>query len=469
MLSGTYLLAKSSKRGRASAPGETTLILSGKGPRCQRLNRDSGKNRELIDAATTAVLQIFDTFVFRRSVSGGHHRTSLAAIAEAPTPHSSPPTLSRRQNTPARDVILSRASVLAESLCVWRHFDLPVEALEAALRPRLNDRDDVRVLTAVFFPQLSPDGVSVETGSYSTEIPSFPVGSSPRAAASPPRTGHIRSSPMGPTPSQIAAVNELSLRPRFLLSLTRASGSMSTLSAAAARVERTDSFYGAPTSSNNPWQRGAVATTDSAHSPPFTSLDVSARPSTLSPLALLLEHRAGGRTCSSVRLGTHPSITAALEGRDEPMPMVGGVLAARRAGWPPRAIGHAGPGPGAAQASTSPVENVEMVYFSCGHGYARDHLLKNVVPASIARVRHSTSSLRQTQQVLAMEYEEGTSEAACPECAAQELERLVADLRPATGASGGRVGEFGARAIPAPPPLPPSSHRVRAHGRTRVR
>lgn len=443
--------------GWVSEPGEIVLILGGRGRHQRRSHRvsqagappwDSGEDDGLIAAATSAMLQIIDVYAFRRPVDARIPSDTPAVVAEVPVYSSSLRTSIPRRDTLARGVILSRASVLAEALCVWEHFALPVEDLEAALRPRLDDTDDIRVLAAVFFPRLSPDsgsGSAIERDFM--ESPGF-------------LAECTHSPPVGPSSAQMEVVNELNLKPRFLLSLTRACGSLSALSAASAPAGPMNGSDASATGSTSSQPDGVVPTDMGYHHASCTGPDDLARPSSQLPLSLLLEHRVeSGKLPQVVRLGPHRSIAGLSS---EPMPVSEeGMVGARKAGWPLRAMDHAGRWPRASHApSGSTVESDEVVYFSCGHVYGRKHLLENVVPACVSRVRHSTSSLRQTQQILAMEYERWTSGAACPECATKELARLVADLRPTAGASAVGVGESKARSISAPSPQRFQAHRL---------
>lgn len=422
--------------GWVSAPGEILLILRGRGRHQRRSHRvsqaeatpwDSSENDELVAAVTSAMLQIIDVHVFPRPVDARIPSDTPAVVAGAPAYSSSLRMSIPPRNTLAHDVVLSRASILAEALCVWEHFALPVESLEAALRPRLDDTDDVRVMAAVFFPRLSPDSVSggvIERDFV--ESPGF-------------LEGCTHSPPAGPSSAQMGVVDDLNLKPRFLLSLTRACGSLSALSTASAPA--------GPMNDNDASVTKSVPT-DMGYRP----ADDSARPSSQLPLSLLLEHRGeSGKLSQMVRLGPHRSISGLSS---EPMPVSEeGMVGARQAGWPLRTMDHAGRWPRAAQAQSGSTEGSdEVVYFSCGHEYDRKYLLESVIPACVSRLRHSTSSLRQTQQILAMEYERWTSGAACPECATKELARLVVDLRPTAGASGVGVGESEARSISASSP-----------------
>lgn len=419
-----------------SAPGEILLILGG-GGRHQRRSHcvsqaeaipwDSGEKDDLVAAVTSTILQIIDVYVFRRPVDARIPSDTPAVIAEAPAYFSSLRSSIPPRNKLAHDVVLSRASILAEALCVWEHFALPVEALEAALRPRLDNTDDIRVMAAVFFPRLSPDSVSggvIERGFI--ESTGFPEGCS-------------HSPPAGPSSAQMEVINDLNLKPRFLLSLTRACGSLSALSTASA-----------PTGPMN--ESDTSVTRSMPTDMGYRTADDSARPSPQLPLSLLLEHRGESRKLSQlVRLGPHRSISGLSS---EPMSMSEeGLVGARQEGWPLRTMDHPGRWPRSAQAKPgSTVESDEVVYFSCDHVYNRKYLLESVIPACVSRLRHSTSSLRKTQQILAMEYERWTSGVACPECATKELARLVVDLRPTAGASGVGVGDSEARSISAPSP-----------------
>ncbi|CAN0190786.1 unnamed protein product, partial [Ectocarpus sp. 8 AP-2014] len=181
-------------------------------------------------------------------------------------------------------VILARASVLAEALCAWRHFELPLPPLEAALRPRLGDRDGVRVLAAVFFPQLSRDHTRPGL------VSGFPRGGGPwgrggsrderRGQSSLAATGPLRAaaaatvvtlSPPGPTIAQMDKARELGLAPQFLLALMRSAGKTPAASA------------------------GGGPAAQQTGTPP----NVAGPATGPSPLTLMLDHRAGNGGASS--------------------------------------------------------------------------------------------------------------------------------------------------------------------------
>lgn len=350
-------------------------------------------------------------------------------------------------------VILARASVLAEALCAWRHFELPLPPLEAALRPRLGDRDGVRVLAAVFFPQLSRD--HTQPGLVS----GFPRGGGPRGRggsrdgwrgqSSLAATGPLRAaaaatavtlSPPGPTVAQMDKVRELGLAPQFLLALMRSAGKMPPASA------------------------GGCPAAQQTGTPPTI-----AGPATgPSPLTLMLDHRAGNGGASSSWLaaaapGRERSTSAAAGRRRRRGDRVDAASAWLRGPTNSGAAqGDAPPSSSSAAADGDCLEDPTIWVFSCGHEFSLGHLLRSVVPASVSSVRQATASLQRTQQVVALEYERGRggAGAACPECAAKELVRLAAAAAATAGASMQRGAAAGgvvaAGGIPVPPPLPPA-------------
>ena len=182
-------------------------------------------------------------------------------------------------------------------------------------------------------------------------------------------------------------------------------------------------------------------------------------PNNLTPstLALLLEDRAGGGrqrgrvgvTMSGVGGASPGSGLSALQppgARGQPV------------SWSEAVAGGRASGAAAAAASD---EHADGVWFSCGHRFSRDHLLRTVVPTCLSTVSQATSSLQRTRQILTQEYEGRRAGAACPECAATELGRLVARLRPAAAAAAalrvveGGISNESSPPPPAPPPPPP--------------
>lgn len=399
--------------------------------------------------------------------------------------------------------ILSRASFLAEALCVWKYFGLPVAALEASLRPRLGEGDSVRVLTAVFFPQLSRDGSS----------------SSARSGAAPGRDHPPPTRPAGERGvvdggggetlmRNSTDLDNLGFSPRFFLALTRAAAAAKlprlASTAAVAGGGGTGVLRPSASSSHPSDRRSGNASNNNNNR--RTSGVRSATMLGPSPLTLLLEHRAGGgaalassSSSSLVRLAPPALIAAAPSSSlSATVGRSGGRYdsAVATSAWPSGAEGSSLSGSRSAAAAAAAaggrkhIEDANVVWcFSCGHRFSRDHLLNTVVPESASSVRQATASLERTQQVLALEYEgrhdnysasaaggggggagTGAAGAACPECAAKELVRLAA----VAGASMQPRGTFAeaGNAVPArspPPPPPVPSQRLQTQGRPRVR
>lgn len=486
--------------GRDGDPGETARILSGKGSSLRRPPPPQSSPPEMLPAgitsnhlhvtglcamdeamgveeakraASAAVLWIVDTYAFQRAISmsiasSGAPSGSASGSTPSPLPAATP------------DDILARASILAEALCVWGHFGLPLESLEAALRPRLGDAVDTRVLTAVFLPQLSPD--VRRSGAISTDVAVAGGGSGgwQRQLLSVGPAGQPVAS-LGPTSAQAGTASELGLSPGFLFSLTRLSGKLAAAAAAEAATATAMASVGVGGSGRG--CPGFVSTAMAGQRSPFsmsgsTSAYSDGRTAP-SPLALLLQHRAGtgaGELASPIRLALPAA--AFMEGREggnggTAMSGVIGLKTKGRSAWPAdaneersgRAVAVA------AYASPSRADDAsEVVWFSCGHHYSREHLVRTAVPTCMSRERHLTSPLQRTQQALALEYDRRNPGAACPECATKELGRLVAGLRPAAGAAAGEGGA--APGVPTPPPLPTTltpPPRFQAHGPPRAR
>lgn len=346
---------------------------------------------------------------------------SSPAVAPPPASSSRPPTTA----TPtSAAVILERASILAEALCVWKYFGLPLAALEASLRPQLDGGDGVRVLTALFFPQLSRD--CTRNGAPSTD----PLGQEAQRRA---RGGGRE----GQTVKPGGSFHDLGLSPQFYLALTMAAGKPAVLDSATSSYDR----------------RSAAG------------LATSSGPS---PLTLLLEHQAGSGGGSElgsawVRLGATPGSASAV-GRRRGRVEVG-------SDWPPApSISGARTSysrDAAAATAAERLTDTAAWFFSCGHRFPRRRLLESVVPASASSVRQATASLERTQQVLALEYDdEGRSSAAagaaCPECAAKELVRLAAVAGSSLQARG--MSATGGNSSPPPP-----QQRLLTQERPRVR
>lgn len=394
--------------------------------------------------ASEAVLRVVDRHALpprRRVEDSADGGDTVKAAASSPAtaailPASS--SFSSRLPTaaPTSAVVLERASVLAEALCVWKYFGLPLAALEASLRPRLEDGDGVRVLTAVFFPRLSRD--SARNGALSRD----PLGQEGQRGARGSGGGGGRGTQ---TAEHGAFLRDLGLSPRFFLALTRAAGKPAVL--------------GSVTSSSHHKlndRRSAVG--------PATPLG----PSTLT---LLLEHLAGdggGSELDSswVRLGAAaPGSSSTPVGRRWGRVEVGSA-------WRPvpgnsGAQGYAPSSDRAAAVAAADNADAAVWFFSCGHRFSRQDLLDSVVPASASSVMQATASLERTQQVLALEYEgrnSAAAEAACPECAAKELVRLAAVAGSSMRARG--TPTTGGSSSPLPPPPP---QRLPTQERPRVR
>lgn len=438
------------KGGEGGHRGETARILGGKAFRTGFGNQEppvpqgttvaeAEAEADIKRTASEAVLRVISKHAFPESPDGGD--TGVEAGVSSPAPPSRPPTAA----TPARTnaaVVVERASVLSAALCAWKHFGLPLAALEACLRPQLEDADGARVLTAVFFPQLSRD--AARNGEPSRD----PRGKEDRRRARSSGGVGGRGAQMA-TEDGTAYLHDLGLSPHFFLALTRAAGKSAVLGSA------TSSSRYAPGDG-----RSAVGSAAAA-----TSLGSS-------QLALLLEHQAGeggGSELHSawVRSGAAASGSSSSSGRRGGRADVGSA-------WPPpgpgvgvggAARGYAPSYSGRAAAPADRHENTAVWFFSCGHRFSRQDLLDTVAPASASSVRQATASLERTQQVLALEYEgrgSAAAGAACPECAAKELVRLAAVAGSSMQARGASTA--GGSAGPPPPPqrLPPQERpRVR--------
>lgn len=405
--------------------------------------------------ASDFILRVIDKYAFPRcrdpvdiSDNGGANRP-LTPTAAAPLAPPAPPT---------SGVVLAHACVLAEALCVWKHFGLPPAALETALQPRLNERDGVRVLAAVFFPQLSRDAATTRIGppgrdraAQQEEVARRPgLGTAGAWARQEPkrstssRGALAATSASRPTPAQIDAASGLGLSPRFSLALMRTAGmNPSTSGSMGSSLYRRHPPHLEVSPRRTESDRGGSSSSSSVVGPPMRS--------GASPLTLLLEHRATGAEAASslsfrpMHAHSSSSFSSSARGERGGPADVGG-------GWTSGPT-HTGP------ADTDP-EGTAVWQFSCGHRFTRERLLRSVVPASVSSVKQATASLQRTQQVLALEYEGWSSGAACPECAAKELVRLAA----VAGAS------MQARnPIPVPPPLPTTPQRLHIQGTPRVR
>lgn len=333
------------------------------------------------------LLRILDGFVFPPSRTPQDPTRSSMADGDDPDEE--------------QEEILERASVLAEVACVWSRFGLPVPALETALRPRLPAPHSARVLTALFFPQLSAGG---SVGEASSPPPP------PRALGYRPGTGAMAKSrqpapaSLGPTRAQVECAGNLGLSPRFHLALVQAGA---RVAASGSRGGRTGAGAGAGAAPAVPGMRKPPS--------PFVSpprLFVHDRwASSPPPLAVLLDTRSDGRNASTIRM--------------PPRAEAGGT------GGESRRMSGSG---GEARDPSLDGHGSDLVCFSCGHSFSREHLLRVVVPACVSSLHHATSSLQRTEQVLTREYgRRGRIGVACPDCVSKELRRLVSGLRPAGG------------------------------------
>lgn len=433
---------------------------------------DTGSEQEkgvedIRQAASTAVLETMDNYVFESTAgcnkthkggSGGHSMAggmssmgdsgvTKAVMAPIDGVVSMSAALPQTQPHAAPDIILERATVLAEALCVWEHFRLPVATLEEALRSRLDNGNDndARILVAVLFPMLSPD------------TPKSPYGNVHRGMEGVATAVAVAWSM--PNLAQTEVASKLGLSPRFLLVLTRVGVKLCT----PGRPSRGD--LGGPIGgvhgtgrivddhpASSAVQENRSSSPSLKHSPWDGAFANAWASSTTSPLGLLLE--------------PHPE-TRIDNGR------AGGV----RPAWSSR--------PASLATTSAGIPNEKgktgqkEMWFSCGHRFMRDDLLRRVVPECISSVAQATSSLQHTQQVLAREYQGQTARAACPVCAAKELGRLVTGLRPAiavasnTDGSVGNIGR-GARSgvvsdASRQPRPPPATSRLQAHEQNWVR
>lgn len=422
------------------------------------------------------MLRIADTHVFRRSSDGSGDCDSVSTAVSSTAGAGAVPRAATQSPVAATapaapHVILARASILAQALCVWGHYGLPRVPLESSLRPRLDDRDDARVLAAVFFPQLSRDVTQTTGRSRDQHV---------AAAAEGLGTGYTRgekvmsagvgrteAAPAGPTAAQIEAARKLGLSPRFTLALLRVAEKPRPFPGSITPPRNSDGTGGGSRGGQtSPEPASSSATTSEPASsgaslpPGFPAHNDDTRLRTPAPsaLALLLEDRAGGgRERGRVGLAMSgvggASAGAGLSALQPP-----GVRG-QPATWSEAVAGGRafGAAAAAAAAATASDERADDVWFSCGHRFSRDHLLRTVVPTCLSTVSQATSSLQRTRQILTLEYEGRSAGAACPECAANELGRLVAGLRPAAApAAASRVFEGGvAKGSTAPPPPPP--------------
>ncbi|CAM9365604.1 unnamed protein product [Scytosiphon promiscuus] len=239
------------------SPAESSArILSGKTNPSERTGSDDqdvpgaagatvATAAERIRTASGAILRVIDKYAFPRrggpvdvgDNDGGTERYLASAAAASVAPPALPTT---------SGAVLARACVLAEALCVWRHFGLPSEALETALQPRLEDRDSVRVFAAVFFPQLSADAAILEYGPPGRDraAPQEDLsrrgglgaagawGGQATASSNGSRRSVATTSASRPTPAQIEAASGLGLSPRFSLALMRTAASPSAAGSA---------------------------------------------------------------------------------------------------------------------------------------------------------------------------------------------------------------------------------------------
>eukprot|EP00903_Cladosiphon_okamuranus_P018230 g16769.t1 len=434
------------KGGEGRTQGEIARILSGKASRAGFGAREqtslqgstTATEADTKRTASEAIVRVIDKHVFPRGQGEG---TADGGETAGPSPPAlRPPTSRPPPVMPTSAAVLERASVLSEALCVWKHFALPLASLEACLRPQVEDVGGVRILAAVFFPQLSRD--TARNGTSSRD----PLGPEELRGARGPRGAGGRVAQTGKAPPRL---HDLGLSPGFFLELTRAAGKPAVPGSAAS-----SSRY-APNGA-----RGAVGS--------------AAASSGSSQLALLLEHQAGeggGSELDSawVRLGATASHASRRGGRADAgsaWPPVPGLSGAQ--GY---ASSYSGRAPAAAVDRHA---DTAVWYFSCGHRFSRRDLFDSVLPASVSSVRQATASLERTQQVLALEYEGRSSAAAgaaCPECAAKELVRLAAVAGSSMQARGASIagGYSSPLPRPPPPPPPPPPQRLRTLEQPRVR
>ena len=428
-------------------------------------------------AAGEVVLLIADTHVFRRGSHGAGDCDSVSAAAPSradagAVPRAATQSPAAATAPAASHAILERASILAQALCVWEHFGLPRVPLESSLRPRLDDRDDARVLVAVLFPQLSRDVTRAIGHSRDQEKPAAAAAEGMGAGYTrggkviSAGVGRTKAAPAGPTAAQIEAARKLSLSPRFTLALLRV-------------AEKPRPFPGsiaAPRNSDGPGgiSRGGRSSPEPAASSGTTSEPASSSAASLPPgfpshiddmglstpapsaLALLLEDRAGGER-ERGRIGVAMSVVGGASAGAGSNALQPPELRGQPATWSEVVTGGSAPGAAAVAAATASDERAGCVWFSCGHRFSRDLLLRTVVPTCLSTVSQATSSLQRTRQILTLEYEGRSVGAACPDCAANELGRLVAGLRPAAAAAAASaVVEGGvAKGSSSPPPPPP--------------
>lgn len=367
------------------------------------------------------LLQIVDDFVFLGGIAQSPDRSAAHASHALLPQHGADNILSKGNSAVADDSgeeILARASVLAEVVCVWRRFGLPVTSLEATLHPRLCERGSARVLTALFFPQLCMgacrDEAQVMYGELGIRL-GVRAGTAVKLQDS-----------MGPTQAQIKCAENLGLSPRFQLALIQVGARIAALES------HRSPEIGARASPGGSYQSSVVAagTTGGSSStvtpavPDFSSLH--GLPS--SALAVLLETRANGGEASSAWVGPSADGT-------------GNKYDGRRGSWS-SASGSVGLGRSTTGASgrrgSALVVDENLVIFSCGHSYGRDQLWRLVVPTCVSSLSHATSSLQRTEQMLVREYRRrGNMSVACPDCATKDLRRLVHGLRPNSLASAG--------------------------------
>ncbi|CAM9809934.1 unnamed protein product, partial [Choristocarpus tenellus] len=307
--------------------------------------------------------------------------------------------------TPSSGTILAMASILAQALCVWRYFGLPSKPLDESFRKRLAFPTDMRILCALFFPDLSLDWK--DKGKLQGGLRGERSRQGPESEQ---RMGKVMEGryfgcdldilQSWPTTVQTAAVRKLCLSPRLYLAMTQACTALSKTPASRRPVARPLAQPGGGT------------------------------PAGVSQVRLLLERfaeRGGtawvGSAVAMDSAGSHCN----NEDRGEQHMLLTNH----------RGLGSGHDGETSVEEGEREKEK-EEVWFTCGHHFPKTSFLVDVVPACVADLGF-TSSLQLTRQLLAQEYgvegktAEGlpdTAEVACPKCAAAELRRMVAVLHP---------------------------------------
>lgn len=439
--------------GNTGEPGALSRILSGEDPSRLRAVQQHGLPPASADAYATRdeenrtvgaaqVLQIIDDYAFRDSSAPVEVRTGAAGCSQPATEIA----LVADHSSCTPTAILERASILGEALCVWRRFELSLTSLEAALRLRLPEEENVLVLSSLFFPQQSPD-IRVATHRGSNKVRAAPSGVDTARAGWNVAPDQAFSS--GPTLAQIEAARGLGLSSPFNLALMQAGGRMAAVSRQTARLGSDGPALSLSATGVRPSPSAAASVYDLHNTMRYA-------------LASLLEHRQEAGSSESVWIG--PAVTTSRNSAKDLGRSSGGAKSFRGI-TSSDGMEDSGRWLGPSGGDTS--GDGEAVWFSCGHRFSRDDLLRTVVPACVSSLGHATSSLQRTQQLLVREYEGRSARAACPECAAKELRRLVSSLRPTAAAAAAVAGGGGAGGNAASSTMPPSPPRrlssLRAH------